>query len=67
MLRKPKYALGQTVVFKSGHGVKKGKIVVLDARGTFEQKDEPSYDILVGEETIVYKHILETKIVKIHK
>ena len=65
MLKKPKYALGQVVEIKSDRGIKSGKIVVVDARGTSEQNDEPSYYICVETETMVYKHIHESQIVKL--
>lgn len=37
-------------------------IQIVDAYGTFEQDDEPSYDICVEEENCLYKHIRETAI-----
>ena len=62
---KPKYVLGQVVEFKSNRGIKNGKIVVVDARGFFGQNDETSYYICVEAETMVYKHIRESQIIKL--
>ena len=42
---------------------KRGYINIVDEYGTFEQWDEPSYDILVPEEGL-YKHIRESLIRK---
>lgn len=40
-----------------------GIIGIVDSYGTMEQKEEPSYDIEVGEEVVLYKHILESEII----
>lgn len=37
-----------------------GVIEIIDAHGTFEQDEEPSYDIFVEEENCIYKHIRES-------
>jgi hypothetical protein len=50
------------VVFKIGDDEKCGMIQIVDAYGTFEQEDEPSYDICVEEENCIYKQIRETAI-----
>ena len=48
----------------------KGKVVIVDKYGTFEQNKEPSYDIMVenfnnsGEPCLV-KHIVESKCYKL--
>ena len=40
-----------------------GSIEIVDQYGTFEQAEEPSYDILVKEENgCLYKHIRESQI-----
>lgn len=52
------------VVFKIGDDKKCGMIQIVDAYGTIEQEDEPSYDICVEEENCLYKHIRETDIVR---
>ena len=43
------------VVFKFRDDEKCGMIQIVDAYGTFEQEDEPSYDICVEEENCLYK------------
>lgn len=40
-----------------------GIIGIVDAYGTMEQKEEPFYDIEVGEEVVLYKHIQESEII----
>lgn len=52
------------VVFKIGDDEKCGMIQIVDVYGTFEQDDEPYYDICVEEENCLYKHIRETDIVR---
>lgn len=58
----PRYRHGDIVRMKWSDIEKIGKISIVDAYGTFEQSDEPSYDILVVEENCLYKHILESEI-----
>lgn len=58
----PKFKRNDMVVFKIGDDEKCGMIQIVDAYGTFEQEDEPSYDICVEEENCIYKHIRETAI-----
>ena len=61
---KPVYQHGDIVTFFTFRKEKKtGKITVIDAYGTFEQKEEPSYDIHVAEDRCLYKHILESEII----
>ncbi len=44
-------------------GIEKiGKIWIVDAFGTFEQREEPSYDVFVEEDNCLYKHICESEI-----
>lgn len=65
-LGRPQYQKGEIVYFdfNSGREVqeKTGKIEVVDAYGTYFQKDEVSYDIL-GRDGL-YKHIVESKVRK---
>ena len=57
----PQYQHGEEVSFKVSQGIKRGKILIVDAYGTFEQSEEPSYDILVeGAERCLYKHVTES-------
>lgn len=58
----PKFKRNDMVVFKFGDDEKCGMIQIVDVYGTFEQEDEPSYDICVEEENCIYKHIRETAI-----
>lgn len=46
----PKFKCNDMVVFKISDDKKCGMIQIVDAYGTFEQEDEPSYDICVEEE-----------------
>lgn len=60
----PKYRHGDVVSFKDRQDEKKGKIVIVDAYGTFEQNEEPSYDILVEKpERCLYKHVAESCVI----
>ena len=42
-----------------------GIIQVVDAWGTFEQNEEPSYDILCEKKNCLYKHVLESEIIEL--
>lgn len=59
---KPKYRYGDSVIFQYGEEVLVGKVYIVDAFGTIEQNDEPSYDIFVRENGILHKHIRESSI-----
>lgn len=59
MLGKPKYRLFEKVCFEFDDDVKIGSIYVVDKYGTSEDKTNVSYDILVEEENMLYKHIKE--------
>lgn len=68
-LGQPKYSLGDSVRFhlldsKGNHKFKDGTILVVDAFGTIEQQEEPSYDIesIENSEKCLYKHIRESDI-----
>ena len=58
----PRYQRGDKVRFKVGdNATYVGVIEIIDAYGTFEQDEEPSYDILVQEEhKCLYKHIRQS-------
>jgi hypothetical protein len=60
MLGKSKYNYGDTVKFIINGGIKIGTIEIIDAYGTFFQREEPSYDVMVKEENCLYKHIRES-------
>lgn len=57
-----KYKWGQKVRFPFRDMVKEGYIEIVDAYGTFEQKEEPSYDIMVYPDDCLYKHVRESMI-----
>lgn len=66
----PKYHRGDKVAIKfkdhQGEIVEKmGTIEIVDAFGTFFQKDEPSYDVMVVEENCLYKHVNESCVVEL--
>lgn len=70
MLGKPKFKVGDSVAFKIKGEEKEflinGEVFIVDAYGTFEQKEEPSYDIMAEEshfnkeQPCLYKHIRES-------
>ena len=61
-MKKPRYSLNDVVSFEYYGKRLSGKISVVDAFGTFEQHEEPSYDILVDDESsrTLYKHVRES-------
>lgn len=59
----PKYGFHEEVVFLCGNEEITGRIDIIDAFGTFDQNDEPSYDIYREENNTLYKHIPESFIV----
>jgi hypothetical protein len=65
MLSKPMYHCGNYVTFRVTAEEKVGKIDIVDAYGTFEQAEEPSYDIFVEKENCIYKHIRESAVIGI--
>ncbi len=62
----PKYKLNDIVTFEYLREILTGKIYIVDAYGTFEQNEEPSYDIMVDDESswTLYKHVRESWIVE---
>ena len=63
ILGSPRYQYDDIVQFTNFDTVKTGNIAIIDAYGTFEQNEEPSYDIYVEEENCLYKHVRESWIV----
>lgn len=63
----PKYKIGDIVLFKTNDGTHEGKIWLVDTFGTFEQNYEPSYDIENEKENMIYKHIMQSKIIEKQK
>ena len=58
----PKYERGDFVEFGWNGEVLQGVIEIVDAYGTFEQNEEPSYDIGV-EGKGLYKHVRESEVI----
>lgn len=59
-----RYKKGDVVAFQCYKAIKKGRIVVVDAHGTFFQQEEPFYDIEVTDDPFGqngwYKHIQQS-------
>lgn len=72
MLGKPIYKLGDKVKFKMIYDGKpyelEGSVEIIDAFGTFVQKNEPSYDVHVdkvpfnNDSQALFKHISESSL-----
>lgn len=66
---KAKYKLNEEVSFKMDEKVLTGRVFVVDKYGTFEQNEEPSYDIMVENsphfngKACLYKHIRQSIVV----
>lgn len=45
------------VTFQWDDTLKEGIVLVVDAYGTFESPNIPSYDIMVENENMLYKHV----------
>ena len=60
---RPRYHCDEMVRIKWDDAEKVGKVFVVDAFGTMDQNEEPSYDILVEEDNCLYKHIYESDII----
>ena len=67
MIGKPKFKQGDKVSFMWEDQLKIGYVDIVDAYGTFEQNEEPSYDILIKnkEEHCLYKHFRESLVKKV--
>ena len=53
----PSYKVGDEITFFCCNTQKKGVVLIVDAHGTFNASGIPSYDILVEEENMLYKHV----------
>ena len=62
VLGSPRYHREDIVRIKWDETEKIGKVFTVDAFGTFEQREEPSYDIFVEEGHCLYKHICEADV-----
>ena len=63
---KPKYRRGDKVRFCIGENedILEGEVRIIDKYGTFEQNEEPSYDIYRLENNTLYKHIRQSSIIE---
>ena len=64
VLGKPQFKKGAKVSFVWRGIELKGFVAIVDSYGTFEQHEEPSYDIwsFLGEEVCLYKHCRESTV-----
>ena len=53
----PTYKVGDEITFFCVNTQKKGVVMIVDAHGTFDNPGIPSYDILVEEENMLFKHV----------
>lgn len=51
------FKVGDLVTFQWDDTLKDGIVLVVDAYGTFESPNIPSYDIMVENENMLYKHV----------
>ena len=51
------FKVGDQVTFLCGDVLKEGIVLVVDAYGAFESPNIPSYDIMVENENMLYKHV----------
>ena len=59
-----KYKRGDVVTFRFVENEQlEGMIEIVDRYGTFEQNDEPSYDIYRFSDNTLYKHVRESQVV----
>lgn len=65
MIGKPKYKVGDQVVFNIGKLTKLGEIYIVDKFGTFFDDSDVSYDIMVESEKCLYKHIREDAVFRV--
>lgn len=59
MIGEPRYSKGDDVYFLFNGDMLHGSVFVVDRYGTFEQNEEPSYDILDNISNTLYKHVRE--------
>lgn len=71
MIGKPKYKKGDIVKFafrKPDKEIERvGYVYIVDAWGTFDQAEEPSYDIMVETDDCLYKHVRESSVTLVRK
>lgn len=67
MIGKPKFKEHETVSFTCNGETKIGKVFTVDRFGTFFDRSDVSYDVMVEEENMLYKHITENLVKKVKK
>ena len=62
----PIFKLGDRVQFKFENRLKTGTVEIVDRYGTFEQNEEPSYDVMSVHkgQPCLFKHIRESSLTK---
>lgn len=65
MRGKPKFKVGDKVRFTWEDKEHEGEIIVVDAYGTFFEPHDVSYDIMVGQTFMLYKHVQEKYVSKL--
>ena len=63
-MKRPDYIYGDKVKFRFGEEILTGVVEIVDRYGTFEQNDEPSYDLYRKENNTLYKHVRESLVVE---
>ena len=64
-LGNPKYDYLDIVRFEGYRdSVATGVIAIIDAYGTFEQNEEPSYDIFIKEDNMLVKHVRQSHVLE---
>ena len=66
MLGKPKFKEGERVMFEwvKDEPKRVGVVYIVDKYGTFDDPSDVSYDIMVDEDNMLYKHISERYVTK---
>lgn len=64
MIGHPKFKVDEKVKFDFDGQEKVGTVYIVDKFGTFEDNTDVSYDILVEEENMLYKHFNEKYVTK---
>ena len=66
MLGKTKYKRGDEVKIELHGEIIQGEVYIVEAYGTLEQNQEPSYDIMVelNSERCLIKHVRESEVIE---
>ena len=64
MIGKPKFRMDEVVEFVFDGKRKVGKVFTVDSFGTWLDKSDVSYDIMVESEEMLYKHVTESQVRK---